>query len=859
MNYNQFQNNPSSSKVVLAVLSGSRRLMGWTEHSEGIFKIEFKAKVIETLQVAGWAFPMQERDSVENLDVDGTYYLDRVNEILYVKSYYGLNPNTDFYTVTVKFYFANEPLTLPWNLTDGFDVFWEPVLKTTSEFGNVIDTINQVSESIDGSGSLALINDIQFWTSNFDKWTFDNKSCVIYSWSREVPLSDIQILFRGLITDKKYSSQTINFQLKDQFKMLRQSIDMYTIGELGMRSGEDQSLYKTRYIFGRVFGHRPINVDRILDGYPLTGTVEGVFDLETESVNLVFSGTKFLSQVSPHDNLIINGFELEVEEVLTDTTLVFADEELPFTQAFGPVTFYIDPQNPRRYMNRVYNVCGHVTRQPGTVCIDDSTIDTLRVESNRDIYPGDMIYIGMEGSGELAKVRSVAGNNLIYLSTSLGEAPTFGTPVFRPSIQNVKYDEIPLVYERDYWFDADGGMLYINEDAELNAAPLENLGFDVTFTENDREVTGQGFSLLRPGMFIGQVGQLKMFEIHSIIDDTTLMLTEPATFTGTALGRYKNRIISEDTIITCDVMGMTEDGTKEGILIKTAPQVCRHILRISPLDPSYINHQSFLDAQGVVYQEIGIAIPERYDDANTPTYIDVMNEVNRSVFGAIVIKHEGLDTSIHYHALQPKKSFETTKRFNESDMLKFSFDATSKYTVKKVILEYQHREYNPIVRDSSFLIKEKENKHSEFVIGTENVRVIKTKLVSESDARIMAGRWSFLLSDSMGSLEFTTKMQGALLNVGDVIEIEHSKMFDRQGGGGKRRIFMVESVRKNGYNVSVKCVDFSNTFNKVACITDIENNFQNATETEKLYGGFYTDDYGMQNNESDTYGLNLIW
>lgn len=857
MNYNEFEQQPSSNKIVLATIDAAKRLMGWELVDNNVYKLtNFNHKIVISVK--------EEHDSLTSVHdlesvVEGTYFLDRQENTLYLSTINGVNPNTAFLTVVVRFFFSNEPLSIPFDLHNGFDVYWEPILKSTSEFGNNIDTINQVGEAIDGTGNIQLINDSEFWNEVFDLWTFDNKSCSIYSWNREVPLDQIQILFRGFVIDKKYSSTNITFQLKDQFKELRQTIPLATIKELNALSGEDQDNYRQRMILGRVFGHRPINIDRVLNGYPLKGTARAIANPEINGVDLVFVNTEFLTQLSPQDNIIVDGIELEIVEVVNDTTLIFADDVDTTTfSPFWDIPIYVKPDNPKRYMNRIYNVAGHVVKEPVTVCRDNCTISTLFVDSNENIYENDYIYVGELGLGEIARVRSTSGQNLVFLSTSLSIAPSAGTKITRPSIQNVRIDDILLQYYRDYTFNAETGILTLRDTAELNSAPINSLGFDVTFTEDSRLVTGTGFSQLKPGWFIGVVGQAEYSEIHAIIDDNNLLLVQDSPYSATNMGRYKNIIMDEDKVISCDILGMTDDGTTTGMLLKTAPQICKRLLELSNLDSEFINEESFDIAHDVNYQEIGMVIPESYSDTNVPTFIDVMNVINKSVFGALVIKHIGTETELFYHVLQAKKDILLTKKFTQYDLLSFSFDSTSKNTVKTVIIEYQNREYNWTVKDSSYLTYSKINNNSQYVVNTTSEKIVSTKLITQADAATMASRWGFILSDSMGSFEFTTKLQGNSLNIGDVIEINHSKLFKRVGGIN-RRLFMVESVRKNGYNVKVKCIDFSNTFNRVACINDFTNDYFNATENEILYGGYITDENGMQDNLSETFGTNLIW
>src|SRR5690606_12205912 len=157
-----------------------------------------------------------------------------------------------------------------------------------------------------------------------------------------------------------------------------------------------------------------------------------------------------------------------------------------------------------------------------------------------------------------------------------------------------------------------------------------------------------------------------------------LTLVTPSLFSDTGLVRYKDLIITEDSVISCDILGKTEDGTPDGNLIKTAPQICKDLIKLSPLDSTYIDEESFDKSSEVAYQELSIVYPETYNATESPTFIDAMNKVNKSVFGSIVIRHTGPKASICYNVLQPKKDITNTLRLVESDIFNFQFNSTSK-------------------------------------------------------------------------------------------------------------------------------------------------------------------------------------
>src|SRR5690606_16222734 len=144
----------------------------------------------------------------------------------------------------------------------------------------------------------------------------------------------------------------------------------------------------------------------------------------------------------------------------------------------------------------------------------------------------------------------------------------------------------------------------------------------------------------------------------------------------------------------------------------------------------------------------------------------------------------------------------------------------------------------------------RESDNAKFLIETSKEKTVETYITNEAHARMIGNRWAFILSDSMGRFSFNTKLQGATVNVGAVVVIELVRLFSGMGVNSKRRLFLVESVRKNGFNVNIECVDLGNLFNKIACISDISSTYDTATDDEKLYAGFITDAYGMQDNDS---------
>lgn len=851
--YADFQNQASSEKITLAILSASKRLMGWELHSGSVYKLtNFNFAIIASIEDLGASYT--EVLSIGSV-APATYYLDRTAKILYLKTAGSDNPNSRFLVGIVKLYYSNIPVTLPHDLDGGFEVYWEPLINSTSQFGVEIDIIEQTSEAIEGSGSLTLFNDFDFWPKNYDKLSFENQQYQLYSYNRELNASDAKLIFKGRVETQKYNKNTIVFNLKDQFAELRAPIEMATIGSLGLRTGNDLDQAKQRHIYGRVFGIVPTNIDQVLDGYPITGTIS----ISYGDIAVTGYGTLFLKELSPSDKLILNGKEYSIATVSTNTSLTLTEI---YIGNVNLVTAHVNvsPDKPKRYVNRKFLVAGHPTREPSTVIEAGSDIDTLLVTDTSDIYSGDTLYIGSLGSGNVVTVASVSGQHVINLSTSLAETPLIGTSVLKPGVQNVRIDDIPLEYYRDYTYNSTSAILTLRESAETNAGSINQSVQNATFTIGSAIVTGTGFDkLIEPGNVVSAVGMTDYYEVLSVDSNTQLTLRVNALQNNSPPSplKFKTLVYTPDkNVLTLDCMGRTDDGTPSGSLLNTAPEI-NEVLLIDAGLSNDINTASFTLAKELVYQDIGIIIPENYSDTSTPTYRDILNKVNKSVFGSLV---QDQDFNFSYIVLQPNKN-PNARRFAEHDVLSFTLDATAEQVVKTVIIQYKRKEYDYLTKSESTQTKQVTSDHSTFVTKTDRQRIIETYLVNDIDAAISSARWSFLLQHSSSRLTLSTKLQKTDLNIGDIIEIEHRKFFDRYGSSitGYQKLFLVESVKRSGLDTNIVATDLSNLFNRVAAINTLPTNWDTATDSDRLYGGYYTDTYGLINNDPNSFEVNLIW
>lgn len=852
MNYSDFQNQASSEKITLAILQASKRLMGWVNHAGDVFKMtSFDMPILVSVKEGLSSYT--EVASIGEVTAS-SFYHDKENQTLYVETSDSTNPNGKFIYVTRKFFFSNVPVTVPFDLGTGEEVYFEPQIKSTSQFGVEMDTVNQQNEAIEGSGSLVLYNDQDFWLNTFDKYIFDNQICQIYSWNRNLDASEAKKLFDGRVESKDYSTTQISFKMTDKLGELKGTIPLAAISELGLSNDADLNQAKQRMVLGRLNGYRPINVDVLQDGvYTITGTIA----VTNNSASIVGTGTSFLTELVPEDRLVIEGNEYTVNAITSDTSATVSD--VVVTASGSGLPGILSSSQPKRYTNRVWKLAGHVLRQPTMTIQAGSTTSKLTLSTTKDLYNGDTLYIGDLGSGEQVVINEVINESIVTLSTSTSFIYPIDTIVHRPSVQKVFMDNVQLRFYRDYTVDPDTAMLYISDSAEENAAPTIESVEQITITNGSKVVTGVGTSFkayLKPGYIVRPKGTTSWFQILAVDSDTQLTLTRNFTgVTETDYVQYKNYVFdNSESVLSCEVLGRTVDGTSSGDLLKTAPRIVKALLQDANLGDSF-NAESFTTADNYFPEELAFAIPEKFDDSDTTTYRDVINKVNKSVFGLLI---QNTEFELVYEPLRPvvDPSF---RLFEESDIFNLKVKSTNKNMIKTSYVNYNRREYDYLVGDGLISTLENSSDIASFILGTNNTKTYESYLVKEADANRLSRRWLFLLETATSQVTFSTKLQAADLNVNDIICVDHRKMYTRFSGTSPRKFLAIETIKKNGDEVTITAVDLSNAFNRIALITDSNQSYINADEDTRGLAGYYTDQYGLIDNDSDSSNTNLIW
>lgn len=852
MNYQTYKNEATSEKITLAIMHASKRLVSWTLETGAIYK-KSQSGIVQGASVNGVALTEAASSALNS----GEFYHDRTTSEIFIRLSDDSSPVGKFVVVVRKLFFASSAVSLPYDLASGEEVFFEPMVDSTSAFGVEIDTVNQQTEAIEGDGVLTLRNDQEFWPAYFDKLTFENQTVEIYSWATALDASEAKLLFRGKVESKSYSQHQIVFKLKDLMANLRDAVPLQAISTLNARHPANLATAFQRMIFGRLNGFRPVNIDALQNGsYPITGTVT----VSNGSATVTGASTAFLSELSPDDRLMIAGVEYTIANVDTNTSLTLT-ETYSVPGASG-LSVEVKPANSKRWINRVWKIAGHPLCQPTRTVQAGSSTSRLFLDSTRDIFDGDKIYVGDLGSGELVTVDKVINSTQLSLSESLAVNHSLGTSVIRPAIQKLKINDTELLFWRDFTLNADLARLTLRSSAEWNAAQTRESTQSATMTNGSRVVTGTGTSfktLLKPGMIVRIKGTVDFFEVLSVESDTQFTLRTdasgltPSPKTGQL--QYRELILDPGSdVLSCEVLGRTHDNTTTGQLLKTAPEIVQTLLTDAGLQ-SQINTVSFDNAKELSQEELAFSIPKKMDEKKTTTYRDVINEINKSVFG--ILLQDG-NFQFSYDLLRPQAGTAASLTLDESDCLSFKAVGTNKNVIQKATVNYGRREYDDETSEESTQVVSRTSDHVTYMLGSGKQRTFESLLVNEADAQRLADRWGFLLENSTQSIQIETKLQAIDLAINDVIIFQHKKLYERFSGSAKAKILLVERLEKTASGVSIAAVDLSNAFNRVCFISDVETSYENTEETDRMSAGFYCDAEGLSGDER-SHGTNLIW
>lgn len=777
---------------------------------------------------------------------EGKFFYSWSTKTVYFHLNGSIAPYTTSVSIVYKFHFSNAPLILPEDLDEGEPIEWLPLLDSIGSIGQTLDDEN-TGIVLESQSSIKLINTEGFFDEIFDTLIWENKTVKFYSWFPITDISEARQVFEGVVESKDYESNEVSFNVKDFVFRLRDFVNHELFSSLDGNITPSLSGTPKRRIYGQVKQVRLAGLDQELDGIQVPGLVS----INAGSATLTGIGTTFLADIAPEDEVIfnINGTEYKfgVEEVIDNTTATLNNEaEIDIVNE----SIINKPKVKYRDTNRIWHIAGHLLRSPNATITNVIANNRFEVDTTIDMFAGDNVSV----NGDFVAIRRISGSEIVTES-AVSPLPAINDIIEKLPIQNVYFKEKKLIYLRDWTFTNSSTDAYItiNDLAEFNITQERTLGVSVTFTNGSRSITTSSVvdfrSILKTNDWIRKnsivSGENDFYEILQV-KEQEIILRAPftgSTQTTTALIKIIDHI-EDESIITCDCLGMEVDG----VWMKTPSDAVRHLL-LNDAGFESVNEDSFTQAKADCDYILSIVVPEALE--GEPLAIrDVITKINDSCFGSL---YGNSSNNISFSILNSVKP-ETSEVITDSDILSFSSSSTT--DIKNNI----SIKYRPFVdfftgSDTFDVI----NYNSGFVdehIGIKSTEERTLYLYETDKAEIIAQRIALFKSMTSTKVTLKGKMNLFLNSVNDKIFISLDRLYKRFGGSDRLKIGIVTSTKRAQTETELVISDLGNIFNRVPSIApNTASDYSGASSEDKARWGYILDNQVETPNPTSETGL----
>lgn len=721
----------------------------------------------------------------------------------------GVHPKTLDMVLTYRFCLASAPVALSSNLGTGFETEYDARLTDIGDVKLELDYEN-AGIALETNSSIQFENTDHWFDAIFDTLIWENQPARVYSWGLGLAPEDAKLIYDGFVDTKSYDAKKVRFNLKDQFKRLRDKVKLPVFSEADGILDESMLMKSKRRIYGRVAQLRTTGVDKVLDGFALAGTL----DCGVGAQVITGTGTDFLNECSPDDTLVYSyqGTEVTVriESVDSATQLTLSDTlELPMDGA----TVTIKPNVPYRKKNRAWHIAGHKLHEYEGEIVDTPSLSRVVLDNVDGLEPDIDLII----AGERVTIDRVSLDNLVVLKQALSDIPANGTPVVSSPLQAAYFGSEFLVPDRDYTVlnSSTDAILELDELAEFNIVRPFSMPHSFTFTNGSRTVTcgtaGVDLTTIfrtRDWIRAKSITRPTWFEILAVNVDSLILRAPYSEISFTGLAQRKNvTLVGDDARILVSCNGMQR---ADGTWIKNASRAIRHLLE-EDLAVSSIADAAFDEAEIDAPQLISYVMPS-IPQGEAPVIRNVITDINRSVFGAL---YQNKNFEFTFSVLQSDKD-ESMDVLSEDDVISYTVQT------KPQIVNLTRVNYRPFVDrftgESSTAIQEFENAFVDTLSRIENTLEVTAYLFRDSDAVIYAERLAFLRSVTNAVIQVKGKLNISNFQVGQKVLLNLDRLYKRYGMEDALKVAIVYMLAADESGGTLGLNDFNGMFTRVGSI-----------------------------------------
>jgi hypothetical protein len=797
VNFDQASKLPSSEKITLMTVEAVERVKIFTDEGSGIYSRSVSF-FIESMKNSGVNLSKVNSTPAN----DNEFYFNETEKKVYVKL--ATNPRLNDLSITYKLFFSTAPIILPFDLNNGSLVEWEARLETIGSIGQQLDEDN-IGIVLESQSTATLINSDGYFDEIFDTLIWENQSVKFYSWISGISITEAKKIFDGVVESKDFGQDKITLKVRDFVFRLQNQVNLPLFSELDGDVSPSLIGKPKRRIYGRVDQVKCAGLDNVLDGYPLTGTLNGAI---TGTV-LTGTGTQFLKELSPEDEiyLFINNEEIKlgIQSVDSDTQITLSDE---LEQNIVNITAIVLPKVPYRFKNREWSIAGHKLRTPIATITEIKNNNRFIVDSTEDFEA----LIQCDVNDELVTIRRISENEIVF-QNALSPIPLVGDTITRLPVNNVFFGSRELIFDRDWTIqNTTEAKIVFNALAEFNSTEQRALSTSFVFTNGSRTITTSAQvdlrSILKSRDWIrkNNISQTEWYEILEVKEQSIILRTPVIGSLTSSVYVKTIEYINDDSLITANCLGLEVDNK----WVKRPAEAVRHLV-LNDAGFAQVNEDKFLEAKNDCDYTLSLVIPDSLG-SDSPKIKDVINNINESVFGSL---YGDSAFNISYSILNAEKP-ELTEILRDDDILSWESSSSQKI-VNKVKVNYRpfvdrfngEDAVKTIEFNSGFVDK---------LIGINNTLERTLYLYEDDKAEIIAQRLALFNSLSSTVITVKAKLNLALKTVGDKMFLSLDRLYKRYGGRDRRKIGTITGIKKNGYDTDVTFVDLANVYNRVPAI-----------------------------------------
>ena len=822
MAWEDFANKSTSEKIVLAWVHSSARPIEWALDVGAVYRRVDEFVINANVDGADY------NEGTNSSLSSGMWWYDPTTRTIYLRMSDDSNPSlNNLLRLDYRFFFANSPINLPYDLSSGEVVHYEGRLFSLPVAKQQIEASDLIGIAVESSGNISFHNTDGYFDDKFDRYFWENKEVKTFSYSE----SGIRNLFKGLIQNKSFTRNLVNFQLKDFLYKLRDNSfsSIYTTAD-GSLNNDIIGRYK-RVIYGKTTGLRIQSIDQVVDGVVGAGTITGTFG----TTSIIGTSTSFLTQLSKNDivEIDLSGFKIEftVDDIINNTQFLITEE---IEQSFAGESFLIKTERASTSTNREYLVSGDKLSQPSTTVSAVVSLNRITVNNITDFFVSDRVQIG----SEFGVIKSITSSTIVLIQ-NLNSFPSIGTTVTRSPIVNVYFQGKIIGQNKWSLVNTTDCKMTFTSDAEQSIAQVKSLPGSVTFSASSRTVTiaSGNFEKLRPRDLIrsDDINHKTFYEILQIEDETTLKLR--SNYGGTNyLGNsfYKSvEYFKDNSIVTIDCYGKENE---VGEWISDGPMVVRDIVRSVGITD--IDEATFTEAASDMPYTIDLKLPLSMSE-DMPVARDIIGLINKSIFGNLVTDQ---NFDLVYKAWDGQVDPDVIT-LQDHDILDYSVKSNTNI-IKTAVVRYRQFDAD---RYTGAIGTSAEQLTSSFVnqfIGSAQTKDINVYLYSSDDAREIAERLLLLFSLTQSEINIKSSLSLSKFEINDKIIVDFRRMYSRFGSiSDGKKLYIVNSITRDGASTDLGCSDMGNTLSRTARITDNSAlDYSSATSENILINSYIVED-----------------